>query len=374
MAILYALLAVFVLATLFQLAAWWFIFRKLAFPPPPAPHQQSSILDPQSSILLCARNEAANLRRHLPAVLEQDYPDFEVIVIDDASDDDTPAVLAFFQEKYPHLRVLRLPEKTAPGKKQALATGVAAARHELLVLTDADCRPAGPHWLKGLLRHFGDPAVEIVLGYGPLSAEKGFFNAWLRYETVFTAVQYLSFARAGMPYMGVGRNLAWRKGLFARTGGFAAHADLASGDDDLFVNAAARPGNTAVCLDPATFVFSEGKKNGPAWLRQKRRHLSAGPRYRGVHKMALGALAVSHVLHFGAAVVLLLAGFGMKYVLPGCFLREGSILFLHSFILPRLGERRLLPLVALFDVLMAGYYAFFVPFVLVQKKESSPWT
>lgn len=366
-------LITFCAATLFQLAVWWGIFfQKLQRAAPTEVIPTSGSLP--CSVLICARNEAANLRRYLPAVLDQLHPDFEVLVIDDASTDATPAVLAFFQKKYPQLRVLRVAEKKSPGKKQALALGIASASHDILVLTDADCRPASPNWLTAMTRFFEQPAVEIVLGYAPFFPEKGLLNAWARYETAYTALQYLSLARAGMPYMGVGRNLAWRKSLFERAGGFSAHAGLATGDDDLLVNAVARHDNTTICLAPGAFVFSEAKTTWAAWLRQKRRHLGAGPLYRPLHRAVLGALALTHVLHYGLAILLSGLGFGTDYVLLGCLLREGSIVLISIFILPRLGERRMMPWALLFDALMAGYYALFVPFVFIRRKSSNPWT
>lgn len=363
-------LLVFLLATALQCLVWWGVFGRLTRPGPAAPSGPAQ----PCSVLICARNESDNLRHNLRAVLEQEHPDFEVLVVDDASTDDTPAVLAFFREKYPQLRVLRIDKKTAPGKKQALAAGIAAARHDLLVFTDADCRPASRHWLTAMTAFFRRPAIEIVLGYGPVFPEKTALNYWIGYETATTALQYLSLARAGLPYMGVGRNLAWRKSLFARTGGFAAHAHLASGDDDLLVNAAARRGNTALCLDPAAFVFSEGKKTWPSWLRQKRRHLSAGPTYRPLHRAVLGAMSLSHVLHYALGGLLLAAGFGTKYVLFGYVLREFSLVIVSGLTLPKLSERRLLPYLPLLDVFLALYQALIVPVFLLQHKRPHPWT
>ncbi len=364
------LLFLFGVVTLFQTTVWWTVYGK-RWPTAPSGKTPSGL---PCTVLICARNEAENLQNYLPAVLEQGYPSFEVLVVDDSSEDETPAILAIFQKKYPHLRVLRVAEKTAPGKKQALVMGLAAARYDVMVLTDADCRPAGPGWLAAMTSPFDNPQVEIVLGYAPFFPGKNGLNRWACYETAFTAVQYLSFAGAGMPYMGVGRNLAWRKNLFERSGGFSAHIHLASGDDDLLVNAAAKRGNTAVCLDAEAFVYSAAKTSWTSWFRQKRRHLGAGPLYRPLHRAVLGALALTHVLHYGLAALLLVLGFGTKYVFYGCLLREGSIALISFFILPRLGERRLAPWVVLFDVLMAAYYALFVPFALIQQKFNQPWT
>ena len=267
---------------------------------------------PGCTILLCARNEADNLRRFLPSVLSQKYAaPFEVLVVDDASDDDTSKVLILLQKNYPHLRVLSIREKKSPGKKHALAQGIESATYDILLCTDADCQPASAHWLETMVRpFFENPQIDIVLGYaalgrlGPAPTHGTLLNRWIRFETVHTAQTYFSFARAGLPYMGVGRNLAWRKHLWAQVGGFAAHAHLPSGDDDLFVSASASSQNTAICLDSRAFVFSEEKKSWSEWYAQKRRHLSTGAFYRPKHRLLLGALALSHSGHYAALLLL----------------------------------------------------------------------
>ncbi|MBK9335315.1 MAG: glycosyltransferase [Lewinellaceae bacterium] len=314
--LLHLLLGIFVAATCVQVVVWTGIFARLARYVPPDPKlqtQNSKLKTPTCSVIICARNEGANLRQNLPFVLEQQYPDFEVVVVDDDSSDESPAVLQAFQKKYAHLRVLRVSPKTSPGKKHALAQGIAFARSEHLVFTDADCRPASLFWLEILCARFSAPQnakPEILLGYAPYRPAPGLLNWWIRFETVQTAMQYCAFALAGRPYMGVGRNLAWKKHLFQRAGGFAAHADLPSGDDDLFVNAAAHAGNTAICLDPRTFVYSESEKTWSAWRQQKHRHLSAGRKYRPEHQALLGALALSHTLHYFLLIPLCFSGFG----------------------------------------------------------------
>jgi biofilm PGA synthesis N-glycosyltransferase PgaC len=375
------LLAVFIAATLVQLAAWIVIFARLALHRP----TQNSKLKTQNSklsVLICARNEAENLRKNLPAVLEQQYPDFEVLVVDDDSTDDTPAVLHFFQEKYPCLRVLRISPKTTPGKKHALAQGIAAARHEHLVFTDADCRPAGPEWLEVLSFEFRvtqnsklktqHSKPEILLGYAPYHPAPGLLNRWIRFETVHTAMQYFSFALAGIPYMGVGRNMAWHKSLFRRVGGFDAHSDLPSGDDDLLVNAAATDNNTAICLNPKAFVFSEPEKTWRDLWRQKRRHLSAGVRYRPLHRMMLGALALSQVLHYFLLTPLCFSGFGTICVSLWS-IRMAPAFLIYWKILRQFREEQLLIWFPLFDALLAFYYAVVVPPVLIRSNSLISW-
>lgn len=331
---------------------------------------------PGASVVVCARNEAENLRRYLPAVLTQQYPgDWEVVVVDDASDDETPAILRHFQEKYPRLRVLGIPEKVFPGKKHALAQGVAAARFDHLFLTDADCEPASAHWLARMASALtAKPETEIALGYGPMrSAKRSFRDGWTRFETAYTAVQYFSFALAGMPYMGVGRNLAWKRRVFDRAGGFSAHLDVPSGDDDLLVNAAATSCNTAICLHPDAFVYSEGAGTWKTWLRQKRRHLAAGARYRRTHRLVLATAHMSHVLHYFLLAVLLWAGFGTITAVFFYLFRSFSLLYLYARILPKLREFRLLSQVPIYDALLAAYYGAFVPISLIDHRHANKW-
>ena len=184
------------------------------------------------------------------------------IVVNDASTDDTKEVLKAYQYIFPHLRIAQAvyhaPARLAV-KKYALEQGIAAAQYDILLLTDADCQPASPHWLSRMVAPFND-TVEIVLGYGPYTRKRGFLNAFIRYETMYTAIQYFSFALAGMPYMGVGRNLAYRKSLFEKTGGLTAHRHILSGDDDLFVNSAINKKNFSIVLHPDSLcVFRAAK-------------------------------------------------------------------------------------------------------------------
>ncbi|MFN0016393.1 MAG: glycosyltransferase [Saprospiraceae bacterium] len=365
------LFAVFVLATLVQVAAWVGIFARLAFYAPPVKPFSTRHLS--FSVIVCARNEADNLRQNLPLALEQQYPDFEVIVVDDDSDDDTPAVLLAFQNQYPNLRTLRVSPKTTPGKKNALARGIESARHEHLVFTDADCRPASPFWLQAMSTAFqSDEYAEVLLGYAPYRPAPGLLNHWVRFETVQTAMQYFSFACIGQPYMGVGRNLAWQKHLFNQVGGFESHADLASGDDDLLVNVAANAHNTAICLDQNAFVFSESEKTWRAWWHQKRRHLSAGTRYRLLHRMLLGALALSHTAHYFLLIPLSFSGFGTICVSLWA-VRMAPAFLIHWKILRQFRDERLLFWFPLFDALLALYYAVVVPPVLIRSNSLISW-
>lgn len=243
---------------------------------------------PAVSVIICARNEVDNIMEHLPKILKQNYPNFEVIVVNDVSWDGTADELAEMQKTNSHLQVVEIGEhiQHRPGKKFPLTLGIKKAKHQHLVFTDADCIPAGEDWLVHLVSSFGD-SKEIVLAPAPLLPTKGLLNALSRFETLLTGSFFLSFALAGIPYMGVGRNLAYRRAAYDRVGGFKKHYHIMSGDDDLFVQDAANRENVAVCLNRQALVYSHSAKTWNAWWLQKRRHYSTAPHYRKSIKLLL---------------------------------------------------------------------------------------
>ncbi|MFN0290904.1 glycosyltransferase [Pedobacter helvus] len=257
------------------------------------------------SVVICARNERENLEKYLPSVFEQDYPNFEVVVVNDRSWDGTADFLETLQKKYSNLKVVHVAEgeKFIAGKKFAATMGIKAASHEWLVFTDADCEPATKNWLKGMQTP-ADNQVDILLGYSPYFKKRSLLNALIRFETFFTAVNYLSFALKGMPYMGVGRNMAYKKSLFFKNKGFAAHMHIPSGDDDLFVNANATPVNTIIQIHKDTHVWSEPKNSFLSYLRQKKRHIGAGNLYKTKHKFILSTQIAVQFFFYALAITL----------------------------------------------------------------------
>lgn len=310
--IVFCLLLVFVLI---QLCYYLLIFSRLAF----YKKKEHQLNENQVaiSIIVCAFNEEANLIKNLPLLLDQNYfkngkRNFEVLVVNHNSQDDTFYLLNRMKEEYPHLSVLHLTQdaKLIPGKKFPLSMGIKQARHEHLLLTDADCVPASNEWLSQMAAGFSSQK-QIVLGYSPYLQYPGWLNAQIRFETVHSAIQYLSYALAGMPYMGVGRNLAYIKDLFNQNKGFSSHAQITSGDDDLFINQVANSANTSIVIDPLAFTYSEPKKTAIEWKFQKGRHLSTGKYYKPLHKFLLGTYAFSH---FGTWFSLLLCIVFHQYI------------------------------------------------------------
>jgi glycosyltransferase involved in cell wall biosynthesis len=312
------LLGLFIVSLLVQLGFYLRIYRRFAVYQPAAKRKTSQPV----SVIICARNEEDNLKLFLPKVLEQEYPDYEVVVVNDSSTDGTEDVLAEMAVRYKHLRYTSIPhnEKFRHGKKLALTIGIKAAKHDRLVLTDADCYPVTDQWLQMMASQLtGD--TQIVLGYGGYEPRKGFLNMLIRYETVFTAIQYFSHAMVGKPYMGVGRNLAYRKELFFKNKGFADHYHLSSGDDDLFVNRHATRENTAWVIQQEGHTRSVPEKTFRNWIHQKQRHLSAGKKYKKGTKLRLATEYISRMVVY-LSLVLLCVISPWKYIVLGLFLLQ----------------------------------------------------
>lgn len=258
------------------------------------------------SVIICARNEEDNLFKHLPLVLEQDYPAFEVIVVNDQSVDDSRHMIRAYQKRYPHLRLIELEKNRHRqfGKKLPLTIGIKGAKYEHILLLDADCYPASKNWIKGMMAQFTDEK-SIVLGAGPYERSKGFLNKMIRFDATQITLSYLGAAKAGVPYMGVGRNLAYTRKTFFDAGGFKNHYHIQSGDDDLFVQEAGNRKNTTISIMPETFVYSIPKKSWKQWIKQKQRHYTTAPEYRLINKFFLGIFPFSMILMLISFFILL---------------------------------------------------------------------
>jgi len=285
---------------LVQLFYYLFIFSKLAFYKP----TESSPETLPVSVIICAKNERDNLLEFLPDYLNQAYAKFEIIVVNDNSVDDTDDVLRAFALQYNNLKIVNVPDtdRFYGSKKLALTLGIKAAQYERVLLTDADCKPSSPNWMKLMSQYTSQKA--IVLGVGTYEKKKGLLNKLIRFETFYTAVQYLSFAQAKMPYMGVGRNLAYQSQLFFKNKGFASHHHILSGDDDLFINEVANKRNTQIVVDADAHTVSLANTTYKGWFRQKKRHFLSGTHYKLKHQLVLGMLQFSQFLFMALFIAL----------------------------------------------------------------------
>jgi len=286
----------FGLAFLIQLFYYTFYYLRILFIK--QIHPVSGINQPVS-VIICARNESENLKKNLPSILNQNYPNFEVIVVNDCSEDDSEFILNQFQKQYKHLKVttIKQDEKFIHSKKLALTIGIKAAKNEWLLFTDADCITESPKWIERMQCKFFENK-DIVLGYGGFIREKGILNNLIRFDALFIALQYFTFAMAGRPYMGVGRNLAYRKSVFFKNKGFANHHKVISGDDDLFVGEVATKNNTTCSISHESITRTIAKQSFHEWFRQKKRHTTTGKYYKTKTKIRLFLEPFSRILFY----------------------------------------------------------------------------
>lgn len=358
----------FCLVTLVQLYYYVAIFQRLAFyKSTPKLHSQQQPV----SVIICARDEANNIVKNLPGVLVQIYPtSHEVILVNDNSSDDTKYLIDELKKTFKHLVPVSLTQeaKMISGKKFPLSIGIKSSRYETLLLTDADCVPASEHWIQ-LMQDGYRPETEIVLGYGAYRKGNGLLNKIIRFETFQSALQYLSYALAGMPYMGVGRNLSYKKEIFFKNKGFSSINFIPGGDDDLFINKVATKHNTAIVIDPEAHTLSEAKQTWNEWITQKTRHYSTAKYYQKKHKILLGLYSLTQFLTypFFTVAVIFFNWWIACIVLAVRLVIQGVIYFKA---MKKLNEADLFPLFIFFDLWMCIYYLLFLPALIRKPKKS----
>jgi cellulose synthase/poly-beta-1,6-N-acetylglucosamine synthase-like glycosyltransferase len=365
----YIIAGLFLFFLLVQLVFYLAIYSRVAFL---KKKDLPDITEPVS-VIICARNESDNLEKYLPVVLTQKYPAYEVIVVDDASSDDTDMLLMRFMLKYKNLRTtaIQADKKFSHGKKLAVTIGIKAAKNDIMAFIDADCVPAGDQWLQAMVSGLQEKK-QLVLGYGGYMSRKGLLNKYVRYDTLIIAMQYLSHALSGFPYMGVGRNMVYRKSFFYTTAGFSRHLHLLSGDDDLFVNENANGQNTAVEFSHESHTRSAPVHSFEKWISQKKRHLTTSPLYKAKDKFLLGLEPFSRLGFYVLLIVLLFIP-GMQWLALGAFLLRliVQVIIIKNTMI-RLKENTILLYSLLFDLI-----SLFINFVIFVSNRLSarkrPW-
>ena len=288
---------VFAIVTLTFYALFFFI--RLSFY-----KEKSNSFDKGISVIICAKNEADMLSSNLPSFLDQDYPEYEVVVVDDQSEDGTKYILKDLEKKYFNLKVVTIDPHVISrvGKKFALSIGIKTAKYDYVLLSDADCQALSKNWISLMTSSF--ESKEIVLGISPYKKTKGFLNKFIRFDEFIVMLQYLSFALAKIPYMGIGRNLAYKKSLFFSVKGFASHIHIPSGDDDLFIKEVATKDNIAIQIHEEADIYSEPKTTFSDWFYQRKRHISTSKYYKNMHKRLLFLFPLSQFLFWFCTVLL----------------------------------------------------------------------
>ncbi len=320
------------------------------------------------SIVICAQNEEENLKQNLEKILHQEHDHFETIVVDDGSEDQSKVVLTTLQKKHRHLELVDFPsqEKKYTGKKEALSKGIHHAKHEWLLLTDADCFPNSKHWANKMLSVI-DEDKEIVIGYAPLQNTGGFWNAFFRFETLMVAIQYLSYALCRLPYMGVGRNLLYKKQLFNSVAGFDSHKEITSGDDDLFISQVATNSNVAICIDPDSFMYSKAPDSLRQFLNQKTRQLHTSKYYKKITQAYLVVWSLSLILFYFCMVFFLFSE--LKAALLMYLFRYIYVSFFIYRIMKKLRELPLFFLWPIYEFLLVIYFIIITPLSFFKKEQ-----
>ena len=306
--LLYAL-GTFVLIQLFY---YLFFFTRLAFYGKSTNYGSSL---PGVTVLVCAWNEKENLEELIPLLDAQEYANFEVILLDDRSDDGSEEFIRENIGSWKHIRYIRINDQFnhVTPKKYALTVGMKQANYPVALMTDADCRPSSTHWITSMTSGLSEEK-DIVLGFSPYQKERGFLNWFIRCETFYTAVQYLSFSLAGLTYMGVGRNILYKRSVFFANKGFYRHSHVFGGDDDIFLNEASTSSNTGISMEPESFVYSIPKKTWKSWFKQKQRHMSVSKYYKTRNKVMLGILSGAHVAVWILGIAALTLGLLMNNI------------------------------------------------------------
>lgn len=349
-------LSIFALALLVQIIYYFVVYLRPSLNKPP----QVSIKQNPISVIICARNECDNLRQFLPKILEQDYPDFEVIVVNDCSVDDTLLLLGEMELKYKNLRHtnIEVDRKFAHGKKLAITIGLKSAKNEYVVLTDADCYPVSNQWLADVEASYSDK-TEFVLGYGGYETRNGLLNKLIRYDTLSIAMQYLGLAKIHHPYMGVGRNISYRRSTFFGGSGFQSHYHLTSGDDDLFVNEFATKNNTCILTTKSSITRSIPCERFADWVKQKKRHLSTWTHYRAGTKFCLSIELLSRLL-FYVALIVTVYPLGLYIEAASAYvLRLIVQIIVYKLNMRKFEERGFLFLIPIFDVVLPVFHLAF---------------
>lgn len=353
------LIYLFVAAIVVNLLYWFMLSLKLVC------YRSAQNINPESSlsIVVCIKNGEKHLN-NIQHLKNQKFSPKEVIIVDDFSTDRTPELLDLYRSENTHILQADLDRK---GKKTALKKGILTANHNTLLLTDIDCVPASDLWATTMMQSYND-SYDILLAYGPYIKQPGVLNKLIRYETALTAIQYLSYALYSIPYMGVGRNLSYRKSVFLDSDQFSSHLHIPSGDDDLFIASVSRRHKVGICLEPESFTYSEPESAWGSFYKQKSRHVSTSDQYSPLHKFLLSLGSGSHISIFFLLFILLTIG-SAKLVLAIFLIRMALLMIILSPILIKLKEKDLIYYLPFLDVILFLYYVILMPALIFKRKE-----
>lgn len=305
---LFLLWLLFGIGIFIQVVYLLIIFGRTAFYSSAKNSSPTSEKEEAVTVMVCAHNEGKNLKTLIPKIFEQDYPAFDLMIVNDRSTDSTKRLLSKMMAIYPRLRsvTIKYTPDHVTAKKYALTLGIKVSKNDVILLTDADCIPESDQWIRKMTAPVRNGNKTFALGYSSYERKPSFLNSWIQFETLLTGLFYISFSLWKKPFMGIGRNLCYRKSFFMKVKAFKGFWHIEGGDDDLFVNQFATGKNTAIVVDPEANTLSIPKETKKEYFIQKKRHLHAGKYYASKDKAKIGLYSFSHALFWIAAIGLLI--------------------------------------------------------------------
>lgn len=347
-----------------RLLYWILLFSRLAMKKAVYNEQQVPV-----SIIVCVKNNIRGIQQLLPIILKQNHQQFECIIVDDFSTDGLQNYLHQIADERVKWHSCT---QDIPGKKKALSEGIALAKYDWILLTDADCVPASLDWIRWMLASATE-RTDLVLGYGAVRNEGSFMSLMVMYETAYIAMQYLSYAMRGKAYMGVGRNLMFRKRSFESKKVYENNMDLASGDDDFLVQALAKKDNVAICLHPNAFTYTSAPVDFTSYRKQKSRHVTTSVRYAREIQWALGFFGFCHIaIYFLMALNLVFMWFPLGVAGGALLLMWGIMLVIQLPIYVKLKALPSLSWLPVADFFFAMFYLLLLPDTI--KRDTTKWS
>ncbi|MFV0599854.1 MAG: glycosyltransferase [Bacteroidales bacterium] len=297
---------------LFQILYYFIVYGRVAFfKDNKLTTDEKQKYIPSVSVVMCVKDDAYNLEKKLPIILEQEYPNFEVVVVNDASKDETEYVLRVLQEIYPNLNVVNLYNNVNGflGKKYPLSLGIKSAKNEIILLTESDTMPLNYNWITTMVKGFKQKK-DIVLGFTNFEQKPTFLNTLMHYENLTSAMNYIGNAMLNNPFMGQGRNMAYKREFFFETGGFISQYNISVGEDDLFINKNANSKNTSVIINKESINLASPKEKREEWVIQKKKH------FKSMYHFKLKDKIISTLMPFATLLIYVLVALSIVFQFP----------------------------------------------------------
>ncbi len=279
--------------------------------------ESSSVTEsPSVSVIVYSDGNSDVLREHLPAILTQNYPDYEVIVVNDGSDPETEDVLKLFSHEHKHLYYTFVPTDTQylSHKKLALTMGIKAAKHETLLFTEASCKPLTKNWIRSMANAYA-PETDIILGYCRYPENSGLMHKLVSYDLLTNGLRYLSSALAHHPFTGDGKNLSYKRHLFFEQKGYAKSLNLHAGADDLFINSIATKRNTTAVFTSESLTESDKLEDWSYYKEMKISRAATRPYYKGGRLSMLRLESLFFYIFSASGIALIVAGLMNNWIL-----------------------------------------------------------